>query len=63
MHDGAQLSRKWMNTCLMVMGSSELIPSFALLVHMAFALPIKLSLSQPTSFLSFTLLIVFPLSI
>jgi len=37
------------------MGSSELIPWFALLACMAFALPVKLSLSQPMSFLTFTL--------
>lgn len=39
------------------MGSGEGIPCFALLVHMAFAFPIKL-LSQPTSVLTFTLLIL-----
>jgi len=37
------------------MGSSEGIVCFALLVHMPFALPIKLSLSQSVSFLTFTL--------
>jgi len=41
------------HTCLL-MGNSELIPYFALLAHVAFALPIKLSLSQPTSFPTFT---------
>lgn len=41
-------------------GSSELIPCFALLVSKAFALPIKLSLSQPTRFLTFMLLILSP---
>jgi len=40
------------------MGSRELIPCFTLLVHTAFALPIKLFLSQPTSFLTFTLAIL-----
>jgi len=35
------------------MGSGELIPCFALLTCMAFALPVKLSLFQPTSFLHF----------
>ena len=39
------------------MGSSELIPYFALPVHAAFTLPIELSLSQPTSSCPFTLLI------
>ena len=34
---------------------------FALLVRVAFALPIKLSLSQPTSFLTFTLPILSPI--
>jgi len=48
--DGAWLSWRWLNTCL-PMGSSECIPSFALLACMAFALPVKLSLSQPISFL------------
>jgi len=42
------------------MGSNELIPSFALLVFMTFALPIELSLSQPMSFLTFTFLILSP---
>jgi len=42
------------------MGSSEQIPCFALLAHATFALPIKLSLSQATNFLTFTLLILFP---
>ena len=52
--DGALLSWRWLNTCLL-MGRSESIPCFALLVCTAFALPIKLSLSQLTSFLTFTL--------
>ena len=39
------------------MGSRELIPWFALLACAAFALPIKLPLPQPTSFLTFALLI------
>jgi len=51
---GALLSWRWLNTCL-PMGSSELIPCFSLLLCVAFALPINLSLSQPTSFLTFTL--------
>ena len=51
---------RWLNTCL-PMGSSELIPCSALLVGAAFASPIKLSLSQPTSFHTFTLLILFPI--
>ena len=57
MHDGALLSWTWLNTCLL-MGSNEWIPCFALLACMAFALAIKLSLSQPTSFLTYTLLIL-----
>jgi len=48
-----------LNPCLL-MGSSEFIPYFTLLAHAAFALPIKLSLSQPTSLLTFTLLILPP---
>ena len=36
-------------------GSSEWIPCFVLLACTAFALPIKLSLTQPTCFLTFTL--------
>jgi len=43
------------------MGISELIPCLALLAHAAFALPIKLSLLRPTSFLTFTLLILSPI--
>ena len=60
MRDGALLSWRWLNTCL-PMGKSELIPCFALLVHVAFALPIELSLSQPMSFLTFTLPILSPI--
>jgi len=58
--DGALLSWSWLNTCLL-MGSSELISWFALLACVAFALPIKQSVSQPTSFLTFTLPIIFPI--
>ena len=54
MCDGALLSWRWLNTCL-PRGSSEWILCFALLAWVAFALPIKLSLSQPMSFLTFTL--------
>jgi len=43
------------------MGSSEIIPYSALLVNTAFALSIKLSLSQPMSFLTFTLPILSPI--
>ena len=53
-HDQALLSWKRLNTCL-PMGGSEWIPSFALLTHAAFALPVKLSLFLPTSFCIFTL--------
>jgi len=52
--DGTLLSWRWLNTYL-PMGSRERIPCFALLMCMAFVLPIKLSLSQPTSFPTFTL--------
>jgi len=55
--DGAMLSWKWLN----YLGSSELIPYSAFLVHTAFALPIKLSLSQPMSFFTFTLPIPCPI--
>ena len=58
--DGALLSWRWLNSCL-TMGSGEWIPCFALLVCAAFALPVKLSLSQPTNFLTFTLLILSPI--
>jgi len=58
--DGALLYWRWLNTCL-PMGSSERIPSFALLAPAAFALPVKLTLSQPTSLLTFTLLILSPI--
>ena len=59
MRDGVLLSWRWLNTCLLV-GSGEWIHSFPLLVRTAFALPVKLSLSQPMSFLTFILLILFP---
>jgi len=38
------------------MGSRELIPHFVSLACAAFALPVKLSLPQPESFLTFTVL-------
>jgi len=60
MCDGALRSQRWLNACLLI-GSNELIPSFALLVHTDFALPVKLILSQPMSFLTFTLLIPSPI--
>lgn len=43
------------------MECGELIPFFALLLHMEFSLPVKMSVSQPMSFLSFDLLILFPI--
>ena len=58
--DGALLSWRWLNTCLL-MGSGKLIPCLALLACTAFALPIKLSLSQPMNFLTFTLPILSPI--
>ena len=58
--DGALLSWRWLNTRL-PMGSGERIPYFALLACVAFALLIKLSLSQPTNFLTFTLSILSPI--
>ena len=59
--DGALLSWGRLNTCLL-MGSGEWIPCFALLACTAFALPIKLSLSQSMSFLTFfTLPILSPI--
>jgi len=58
--DGALLSRKRLNTCL-TMGSSEYILYFALIAHIAFALPVKLSLTPPTSFLTSALLFPTPL--
>ena len=51
---------KHLNICLPV-GNIKWIPCFALLVHTAFALPTILSLSQPMSFLTFTLPIIFPI--
>ena len=60
MRDAALLSWRWLNTCLPI-GSGESIPYFALLTCAAFALLIKLSLSQPTSFFTFTLLILSPI--
>lgn len=53
MCDGALLFWGWLSTCP-PMESGEGIPYFALLVFMAFALPIELSLSQTMSFLTFT---------
>lgn len=49
MLDGALLSWRWLNTCL-PLGSSELIPWFALLERVAFAFPFKLHLPQAMSF-------------
>lgn len=49
---------KGLNICLL-MGSTELIPLFALPACAAFAFPIKLSLFQPMRF--FTFLIFFPI--
>lgn len=57
MRDGALLSWRYLQTCL-PMGGAERVPCFALLVCAAFALPTKLSLSQPMSFLTSTLLIL-----
>jgi len=57
----ALLSWKWLNICL-PMGSSEWIPYFAMLVHIAFALPSKLSLCQPMRSYTFTFLIFLPRS-
>jgi len=43
-------------------GTGERIPYFALLAHTAFVcLSVKLSLSQPMSFFTFTLLILSPI--
>ena len=48
------------NICLPVR-STEWIPYFTLLECTAFALPVKFSSSQPTHFLSYTFLILFPI--
>lgn len=56
-HGEALPSRRWLSTCLPMAGS-ELIPHFSLLVCIAFTLPIKLSLSKTSSFLTFTLLVL-----
>jgi len=55
--DGVLLTWRWLNTCL-PNGRSEQILCFALLLCAAFALCIKLSLSQPMNFLIFTLLVL-----
>ena len=55
--NGALLSWRWLNTCLL-MGSSEWSPYCVLLACTAFALHIKLSLSQPMRFHAFALLIL-----
>lgn len=52
-------SWRWLSTCL-PMGSGEGIPCFALLVCLAFALP-KRSVPQFMNFLTFSLLILFPI--
>lgn len=57
MCDEALLSRKCLDTCLL-MGRGKWIPYFTLLVHAAFSLPFKLSLSKHMNFCSLT-----PLSI
>jgi len=54
MRDGALLSWRWLNIDLLV-GSSEGIGFFCLAAAHSFILPIKISLSQPISFLTFTL--------
>lgn len=53
--DGALLSWKCLNTCLLA-GSTDRFPSFALLAQATIAL----SLSQPTHFLTFTLPLLSP---
>ena len=57
-YGGALLSWTWLNTCLLL-GNRNWFPYFALLVHTAFILPVKMSLSQSMSFLMSTLLILF----
>ena len=49
MRDGALLSWRWLNTCLL-MGSSEWIPCFALLVCTAFALLLSCLYLNPRVF-------------
>lgn len=49
---------RWLNICAS-MGSGEWIPDFALLMWVSFALPVKLSMSQPTNFLTFAFQILF----
>lgn len=57
-HYGAQLSWKWLNTCLL-MENNEQIPCFAVLNCVACALSIKLSLSEFMSLLTSILLVLF----
>lgn len=57
-HYGAQLSWKWLNTCLL-MENNEQIPCFAVLTCVACALSIKLSLSELMSLLISILLVLF----
>jgi len=52
--DGALLSWRWLNIGLLV-GSSEGIGCFCLAPAHSFTLPVRMSLSQPISFLTFTL--------
>lgn len=46
---------------LLLLGSGEWTPYFALLVRTAFALPMNLYLAEPTSVLTYALLILFPI--
>lgn len=59
MCDGAISCWEWLNTCLTT-GSGEFTLCFALLTRTAFAFPIKLSFSPPTSVLPLTLSIPIP---
>lgn len=56
-NDRAYFSWRWLSTCLPVK-NDKLIPSFVLVVCMAFVLPLKPSLFQPMDFCAF--LILFP---
>lgn len=59
--DGTPLSWRWLN-CLWEIVINSLF-SYALLVHVPFAFPIELPLSQSTSVSTFTFPTVFPIKL
>lgn len=60
--DGTLFSWGWLNSCL-PMGTGKWMPSLALLVCVAFVLPVTLPSSQSKSYFTLTLLILSPISL